>query len=151
MFSNLTDSVHLVSILFVNSKILGKVLRQSPRLAHQTRLFFSLGKERRICLRPTHWHESKAVCFGGHESLSIIVRYVSILLSVLDPSSAVFLPRAGEKNMLPLDTKARMQNYLHSKLENPRSSREFSNLPLCPLQESNLQLLVRSERLYPFN
>ncbi len=44
--------------------------------------------------------------FRGHESLSIFLHYVRNLLSVLDPSSAVFISRKGNKNMLPLRTQA---------------------------------------------
>ncbi|MEN9920477.1 MAG: hypothetical protein RL538_370 [Candidatus Parcubacteria bacterium] len=37
----------------------------------------------------------------GHESLTIIVHYVPILVSVRDPVSAVFISRKGNENMPP--------------------------------------------------
>ena len=48
-----------------------------------------------------------AVFFGGHPSLTIIVCYAPILVSVLDPSSTVLLARNGEKNISLPGTQAR--------------------------------------------
>lgn len=43
----------------------------------------------------------------GHQSLTRIVRFAPILVSAVDPSSAVFISRKGNKNMLPPRTQAR--------------------------------------------
>jgi hypothetical protein len=49
-------------------------------------------------------NEGRGRAAGGHESQSIILHYVQILLSVLDPDSAVFHSRKRMKNMLPSGT-----------------------------------------------
>lgn len=54
----------------------------------------------------------------GHELLTIIIRFALILLSTLDPSSAIFISRKRNKNMLPLSTEARKQNFLLSRRKN---------------------------------
>ena len=86
----------------------------------------------------------------GHESLSIILHFVQILLSVLDPTSRFsFLHR--KENIAVVSTAARKQRRLLAKTKlHPFSGCSFVLL-LCSHQESNLDRQFRKLAFYPLN
>jgi len=72
--------------------------------------------------------EGSNVC--GHKSLSIILHFVQILLSVFDPDSTVFSLRKGRKTSLRLAQRWKLKQFSFQN-KNPIQSNRVFILPLC--------------------
>ena len=125
-------------------------------LSTPARLFFSLGMERRTCLRPAHRHETEAVQFLKRRNNSL--RELFLLFTSVLPAGNLSLHERyrlsiflfiNSRNIwqpfwfLPKDT---CVSFSESTKKSGRS-RSF----LCSRQESNLQLRFRKPMFYPLN